>query len=71
VHVYVPNVDDAYRKALAAGAKSEREPSDQFYGDRSAGVTDRAGNQWWIATHVEDVSEAEMARRFEAAMKQR
>jgi hypothetical protein len=39
------------------------EPGDQFYGDRNAGVQDVAGNSWWIATHVEDVSEDEMQRR--------
>ncbi len=61
--LYVPNVDEVYRRALRAGAKSEREPTDQFYGDRSAGVSDPAGNHWWIATHVEDVSSEEMARR--------
>jgi PhnB protein len=61
--LYVTNVDEVYRQALKAGAKSEREPADQFYGDRSAGVSDPAGNQWWIATHVEDVAPEEMARR--------
>src|SRR5271166_5571688 len=37
-YLYVPNVDDAYRQAVAAGATSFQEPTDQFYGDRSAGV---------------------------------
>lgn len=71
VHVYVPDVDAAYRRALQAGATSVLEPSDQFYGDRSAGIRDAAGNQWWIATHKEDLSPEEIARRAEAAMKQR
>ena len=44
-----------------------REPTDQFYGDRSAGVRDAAGNLWWIATHVEDVPEDELAKRMEEA----
>jgi uncharacterized glyoxalase superfamily protein PhnB len=61
--LYVPNVDEVYRRALAAGGTSEREPADQFYGDRSAGVRDGAGNFWWIATHVEDVPPEELARR--------
>ena len=39
------------------------EPADQFYGDRMGGVLDRAGNQWWVATHVEDVTPVEMERR--------
>jgi PhnB protein len=63
VHVYVPDCDAAYERALACGATSVREPSSQFYGDRSAGVRDASGNQWWIATHQEDVPEAEMERR--------
>jgi PhnB protein len=67
IHLYVEDCDETYERALAAGATSEREPTDQFYGDRSAGVRDSAGNLWWIATHVEDVSEEEMAKRMEAA----
>ena len=38
--------------------------SDQFYGDRNAGVQDSWGNNWWIATHIEDVDEAEVQRRM-------
>jgi PhnB protein len=55
-YLYVPNVDDAYKTALAAGAKSMKEPADQPYGDRVGAVTDTFGNQWWIATHVKDAS---------------
>ncbi|MGH9533580.1 MAG: VOC family protein [Terriglobales bacterium] len=66
LHLYLPDVDAAYERALAAGAKSVRAPEDQFYGDRSAGVEDGNGNQWWLATHVEDLSEAEMRRRAAA-----
>ena len=62
--LYVPNVDEVYRRALKAGGKSEREPADQFYGDRSAGVIDLVGNHWWIATHVEDVAPDELQRRM-------
>jgi PhnB protein len=56
-YLYVPNVDDVYRTALAAGAKSMHEPADQPYGDRVGAVTDIFGNQWWIATHVKDVTQ--------------
>ena len=51
LHLYVPDADDVYRRALAAGATSLEEPVDQFYGDREAGVKDPSGNVWWIATH--------------------
>ena len=70
IHLYVENADEMYRKALEAGATSLREPADQFYGDRTGGVTDPFGNQWWIATHVEDVPPDEIARRAEAAREQ-
>jgi uncharacterized glyoxalase superfamily protein PhnB len=54
-YMYVPRVDDVYRTALAAGAKSLQEPAEQPYGDRVGAVTDPFGNQWWIATRVKDV----------------
>jgi PhnB protein len=69
LYLYVPNVDATYRRALAAGATSVAEPTTQFYGDRHAGITDPAGNCWWIATHVEDVAPAEMQRRAATAMR--
>ena len=67
VYVYVPDVDATYQKALAAGATSLRAPEDQFYGDRGAGIRDASGVTWWIGTHVEDVSPAEMQKRMAAA----
>jgi PhnB protein len=66
LNVYVPDCDAVYKKAVAAGGKSSREPEDQFYGDRSAGVMDPFGNHWFIATHIEDVSEEETQRRASA-----
>jgi uncharacterized glyoxalase superfamily protein PhnB len=63
LYVYVPDTDAIYRRALKAGATSIMEPADQFYGDRNAGVKDPCGNVWWIGTHMEDVSPAEMERR--------
>jgi uncharacterized glyoxalase superfamily protein PhnB len=70
IHLYVDDVDATYLRALQAGATSVREPSNQFYGDRSGGVKDSFGNHWWIATHVEDVPLEEMKKRAEAFMKQ-
>ncbi len=63
LYLYVNDVDETYRLALAAGATSLREPTTHFYGDRSGGVEDPVGNHWWIATHVEDVSPEEIQRR--------
>ena len=59
---------NAYKRALAAGATSKEEPKNQFYGSRTARVVDAQGNQWSIATQVEEVSEEEMKRRMDALM---
>lgn len=55
LHLYVPDTDAAYERALAAGATSIQPPADQPYGDRSGGVLDPFGNRWFIATHMRDV----------------
>jgi len=67
LYVYVADTDATYRRGLKSGGKSLREPADQFYGDRNAGVLDGCGNKWWIATHVEDISPDELARRAKKA----
>ena len=68
MHLYVEDCDALYAQAMAAGAESVMKPSNQFYGDRSGGVKDPAGNQWWIATHIEDCSPEEMDRRMREQM---
>ena len=52
LHLYVPDTDATYRRALAAGASSTQEPHDTSYGDRGASVVDPCGNHWFIATHI-------------------
>lgn len=66
--VYVPDVDATFARALREGATSERPVEDKFYGDRMGGVKDPFGHVWYLATHQEEVSPEEMARRA-AAMK--
>jgi len=63
LYLYVDDVDATYNNAIKAKGTSLREPTDEFYGDRSSGVKDAWGNEWWIATHVEDVDEEEMEKR--------
>jgi len=63
LYLYVNDTDAAYKNAMNAGGVSIMEPMNQFYGDRNAGVKDPGGNQWWVATHVEDVTMEEMERR--------
>ena len=60
IMIYVPNVDQVVERALAAGATLDRAVADQFYGDRNGGVTDPFGHKWFVATHVKDVTPAEM-----------
>jgi len=53
LHVYVPDVDDLYGRALKAGAQSVESPSTKPYGERSAAVRDPFGNTWYLATYLE------------------
>jgi uncharacterized glyoxalase superfamily protein PhnB len=69
LYLYVPDVDAAFKRAVTAGGASIAEPTDQFYGDRSGGVKDPAGNHWFIGTHKEDVTPQELKRRAEAHQK--
>jgi PhnB protein len=64
--IYTEDCDAMYKQALAAGATSTREPTDQFYGDRMSGVKDPFGYRWWIATHIRDVSNEELMQSHSA-----
>ena len=67
--VYVPDVDAAFARAIAAGATAKRPVADQFYGDRTGTLADPFGHVWSLATHVEDVAPEEMDRRLKEMMK--
>lgn len=71
LYLYVPDCDARFKQAIAAGGTAIMEPMNMFYGDRSGGLRDAWGNQWWIATHVEDVAPAELERRMAAEMAKR
>lgn len=58
--MYVEDCDATYKQALAAGATSVREPANQPYGDRMAGVADPFGYTWYLGTHVKDMSKQEL-----------
>jgi len=68
LHVYVEDADSVYDRAIQAGAKALSPMEDKFYGDRSGQFEDPFGHQWSVATHVEDVTPEEMAKRASAAM---
>ena len=71
LYIYVEDTDATYKRALKAGGESLMEPINQFYGDRNAAVKDSDGIQWWIASHLEDVSTEEIQRRNEERAKEK
>lgn len=68
LYLYIEDVDKVVQRAAAAGAKILRPVQDQFYGDRNGFIQDPFGHFWGIATHVEDVSPAEMEKRVKQSM---
>jgi uncharacterized glyoxalase superfamily protein PhnB len=66
LHMYVPDVDASFQQAVDAGASVRMAPADMFWGDRYGQVTDPFGHHWSIATHIKDMTPAEMME----AMKQ-
>jgi len=66
IMLYIEDVDEVFKRAVAAGAKAEMPPADMFWGDRMGNIVDPFGHKWAIATHKEDVSPAEMEKRMAA-----
>ena len=64
VVLYVEDVDARIEQAVRAGATILRPVSDQFFGDRSGTLRDPFGHRWTLTTHIEDVSDVEVNRRF-------
>lgn len=64
LRLYVEDADETFRRAVAAGATPITEVTHLFWGDRVGRVRDPFGNLWWIQVRVEEVDEAEMARRL-------
>jgi PhnB protein len=65
--MYVEDVDAVVEKAVDAGATVTMEAADQFWGDRMGSITDPFGHNWSLATHVEDVTPAQVAERAKEA----
>jgi PhnB protein len=63
VCLYVEDVDDVYKRAIAEGATQVEPVEDKFYGDRAGQIEDPWGHRWNLMTHVEDVSPEEMHKR--------
>jgi PhnB protein len=63
LNIYVEDVDNLFKQAVAAGAKVTMPLADQFWGDRYGQIVDPFGHSWALGSHVEDVPQEEMARR--------
>jgi len=63
IHLYVPDADKIFNRAVTAGARIDIPMQDMFWGDRYGKLTDPFGQQWGIATHIEDVAPEEIKRR--------
>ena len=68
IFLYVADVDAAFKRAIDAGAKTLMPPTDMFWGDRFGKLADPFGHEWAMATHKEDLSDAEVRKRGVAAM---
>ena len=68
LHIYIENVDQAFDRAVKAGAKVEMPVMDQFWGDRYGRLKDPFGHKWSIATHTKDMSADEMKHAMDDAM---
>jgi PhnB protein len=66
--LYVDDVDKLFVQAGDAGAKITRPLKDQLYGDRMGSLEDPYGHQWYLGTHIEDVSQEEIDKRMKAMM---
>jgi uncharacterized glyoxalase superfamily protein PhnB len=64
--LYTDDVDDTFKRAVDAGAKSVMAPSDMFWGDRTGTLMDPFGNRWTVAKHIKDMTPEEMKKAQEA-----
>ena len=69
IHLYVKDVDAVVTKAVTAGARIVRPVKDEFYGDRAGTLEDPFGHVWYVATHKEELTKAQIKRRMEESMK--
>ncbi len=70
LHLYVKDVDSAYKQAITAGGKEDMPVQDMFWGDRYGRLRDPFGHTWGILTHKEDLSPQEIEKRGQAAFAQ-
>jgi PhnB protein len=66
IHLYVPDVDSAFKQAISAGGKETMPVTDMFWGDRFGMFTDPYGHTWGIATRTQDLSKQEVEEASKA-----
>ncbi len=71
LHHYVENCDAAVKRAQEAGATVIMPPADMFWGDRYAVLTDPYGHKWSLATHIKEMTPAEMQAAMKTAFTQK
>jgi len=71
IHIHVDNADEVIQRAVKAGAAIEIAPRDEFYGERTGCIRDPFGHRWNIGHHIEDVSFAEMQRRYTELLREK
>lgn len=70
IHVYVDDVDTFVARAAEHGATIRRAVQDQFYGERTAMLVDPFGHVWHVSTRIEELSGADVKKRYDEMMKQ-
>jgi uncharacterized glyoxalase superfamily protein PhnB len=65
LYVYVPNVDEAFKQAVAAGGTETMPVADMFWGDRVGQIKDPFGYLWMIATHKQDLTDDQIRKGAE------
>lgn len=71
IHLYVPDADALFNRAVKEGARVDTPLQDMFWGDRYGVVIDPFGHKWSFATHVKDVTPAEMQTAMKEAFAKR
>lgn len=66
LYLYVPNADETFKQAVAAGATAAMPVMDMFWGDRAGNVKDPFGYTWMIATHTQDLTKDQIQKGAEA-----
>jgi PhnB protein len=69
-YIYLENVDEAFRRAMEAGAESRMDVQEMFWGDRVGTVKDPFGYSWRLATHTRDLTPQEIEEGAKAAFAQ-